>query len=191
MITVTIVPAQSPMCLPPPVCSAHRSVQRSFAVLVKVAPANGSQSTRAKVTRSQSLPGCGSTQRRTTVTGANGRRDGKRFIGRHADLRRDIPLACSRKLQIANSKPARISITKLRGATVWAAVDFKLERWAVVTLWGIRGLHVDHSFNLFSSNISADSGGAVLHQRAGKISRHFRASDSRAPATRKTGARAN
>ena len=134
MITPTIVPAQSPTCLARPVCSAHRSVQRSFVVMVKAVRANGSRSTRAKVTHSQSLPGCGSTLPHTIATQANGRRDGKWFIGRHADLRRDIPLACSRKLQIANSKPARISITKLRGATVWAAVDFKLERWAVVTL---------------------------------------------------------
>jgi len=94
MITVTIVPAQSPTCLARPVCSAHRSVQRSFAVMVKAVPANGSRSTRAKVTRSQSLPGCGSTPPHTIVTQANGRRGGKRFIGHHADLRRDILLGC-------------------------------------------------------------------------------------------------
>ena len=60
--------------------------------MVKAVLANGSRSTRAKVTRSQSLPGCGWTLPHTIVTQANGRRDGKRFIGRHADLRRDIPL---------------------------------------------------------------------------------------------------
>ena len=62
--------------------------------MVKAALANGSRSTRAKVTRSQSLPGCGSTLPHTIVTQANGRRDGKRFIGRHVDLRRDIRLGC-------------------------------------------------------------------------------------------------
>src|SRR5205085_8958949 len=63
--------------------------------------------------------------------------------------------------------------------------------WAAVTVSGIRALYADHTFNLFSSNISVDSGGAVLHQRTGKTSRHFRASDSRDAATRKTGASAN
>ena len=64
--------------------------------MVKAALADGSRSTRAKVTRLQSLPGCGSTPPRTIATQANGRRDGKRFIGRHADLRRDIPLGYER-----------------------------------------------------------------------------------------------
>jgi len=64
--------------------------------MVKAAPANGSRSTRAKVTHLQSLPGCGSTLPRTIATQANGRRAGKRFIGRRADLRRDIPLGCER-----------------------------------------------------------------------------------------------
>ena len=94
MITVTIVPAQSPTCLARLVCSAHRSVQRSFAVTANAVPVNGSRSTRAKVTRSPSLPACDSTQRHSIVTRANGPRAGKRFIGRHADLRRDIPLGC-------------------------------------------------------------------------------------------------
>jgi hypothetical protein len=49
----------------------------------------------------------------------------------------------------------------------------------------------DQSFNLFSSNISADSGGAVLHQRAGKISRHFRAGDARGSGTRKARTKTN
>ena len=65
--------------------------------MAKAAPANGSRSMRAKGIRLQSLPGCGSTPLHTIATQANGRRDGKRLIGRHADLRRDIPLDCNWK----------------------------------------------------------------------------------------------
>ena len=73
--------------------------------MVKAAPANGSPSTRAKVTRLQSLPGCGSTPPHTIATQANGRRDGKRFTGHHVDSRRDILLGCNRKRQIPNFGP--------------------------------------------------------------------------------------
>src|SRR5205085_360870 len=50
---------------------------------------------RGRVTLSQSLQGCGSIQRHTIVTRANGHRAGKRFIGHRADLTLGIPSGCS------------------------------------------------------------------------------------------------
>jgi len=50
------------------------------------APANGSRSTHARVTRLQSLPGCDSTLRPSIAIGANGRRAGKLFTGRQTVL---------------------------------------------------------------------------------------------------------
>src|SRR5262245_34638021 len=135
----------------------------------------------------------------TIVIPENGRRAGKPFIGRRAGLMRGIPQVCesrSSKTQAPNSKET--PITKFQNARrviecVKAKVSLEVRCGILEVRWVElqQNPHAKISFARSNKDIIADSAGAGLRNRTGKVSCYFRASDPRDSGARNNRAKEN